>query len=532
MNSAIDITSEQRKTLVDLLRHYIPGVAVWAYGSRVKWTARPNSDLDLVVFTAPAQNQLVSELKNALAESELPFLVDLHVWDEIPERFREIIRGEYVVIQKEMDEPISLFDLRIDGWDYTTLGEICAKGQGGVQTGPFGSQLHASDYVAEGIPSIMPQNIGDNRIIRDGIARITTEDAERLERYRVRTGDIVYSRRGDVERRALVRSEEDGWLCGTGCLRVRFGSSDIDSAFASFYLGDPRVRSWIVRHAQGATMPNLNTAILSALPFVVPPIEEQRAIAQILSALDDKIELDRKLNETLEAIARAIFKSWFVDFDPVRAKAEGREPEGMDAATAALFPSEFEETPLGPVPCGWNVVNLGELAEFAYGKPLKAENRNGGTVQVMGSNGRVGWHDEALVRGPGIVVGRKGNPGTVTWVDSDFFPIDTTFFVRPRNLARGFHILKNQLDLLNLPDLSADSAVPGLNREIAYQTKLVNPPNLIAKLFEDVVGPLVAKAAQNEGLVATLADLRDTLLPRLISGKLRVPEAEAMLTRV
>src|ERR1035438_8782660 len=105
MNSSIDITSEQRKTMVDLLRQYIPGVAVWAYGSRVKWTARPNSDLDLVVFTAPAQNQLVSELKNALAESELPFLVDMHIWDEIPERFREIIRGEYVVIQEQKDEP-------------------------------------------------------------------------------------------------------------------------------------------------------------------------------------------------------------------------------------------------------------------------------------------------------------------------------------------------------------------------------------------------------------------------------------------
>ena len=104
--------------------------------------------------------------------------------------------------------------------------------------------------------------------------------------------------------------------------------------------------------------------------------------------------------------------------------------------------------------------------------------------------------------------------------------------MRPRNLARGLHILKNQLDLLNLPDLSADSAVPGLNREMAYQTKLANPPKFIANLFEDIAGPLVAKAAQNEGLVATLAELRDTLLPRLISGKLRVPEAEAMLTRV
>ena len=231
----------------------------------------------------------------------------------------------------------NLFDVQVDAWEYTTLGEICARGKGGVQTGPFGSQLHAADYVAVGIPSIMPQNIGDNRIIRDGIARIPLEDAERLGRYRVRAGDIVYSRRGDVERRALVRKEEEGWLCGTGCLRVRFGFDDVDAAFASFFLGDPRVRAWIVRHAQGATMPNLNTAILSALPFVVPPLEEQRAIAQILDTMDDKIELNRKVNETLEAMARAIFKSWFVDFDPVRAKAEGRDP-GLPASHRRPLP--------------------------------------------------------------------------------------------------------------------------------------------------------------------------------------------------
>jgi type I restriction enzyme S subunit len=115
-----------------------------------------------------------------------------------------------------------------DEWEQTTLGEICRRGGGDIQTGPFGSQLHASDYVPVGIPSIMPQNIGDNRVVIEGIARITVEDAERLRRYRVRPGDIVYSRRGDVERRALIRDEEDGWLCGTGCLRVRFGEGTVD----------------------------------------------------------------------------------------------------------------------------------------------------------------------------------------------------------------------------------------------------------------------------------------------------------------
>ena len=106
-----------------------------------------------------------------------------------------------------------------DGWQYLPLGEVCQKGGGDIQTGPFGSQLHAADYVPVGIPSIMPQNIGDNRVIERGIARITPEDAARLSRYRVKVGDVVYSRRGDVERRSLIREREEGWLCGTGCLR-------------------------------------------------------------------------------------------------------------------------------------------------------------------------------------------------------------------------------------------------------------------------------------------------------------------------
>jgi type I restriction enzyme, S subunit len=195
------------------------------------------------------------------------------------------------------------------GWEYTTLGEVCRRGGGEIQTGPFGSQLHAADYVSDGIPSIMPANIGDNRVVETNIARITINDAERLSRYRVRAGDIVYSRRGDVERRALIRKMQDGWLCGTGCLRVRLGMHVADPSYTAFYLGHPFVREWIVRHAHGATMANLNTAILSACPFVLPPYPEQCAIASILSSLDDKIELNRRMNETLEAMARAIFQN-------------------------------------------------------------------------------------------------------------------------------------------------------------------------------------------------------------------------------
>ena len=171
----------------------------------------------------------------------------------------------------------ALFQVARTGWDWEPLGDVCRRGGGDIQTGPFGSQLHASDYVAVGVPSIMPQNISQDRVDAEGIARITPSDAERLSRYLVRPGDIVYSRRGDVERRALITERENGWLCGTGCLRVRFGEGIVDPVYATYFLSHPASRAWVVRHAVGATMPNLNTSILGALPFLVPPTTEQRA---------------------------------------------------------------------------------------------------------------------------------------------------------------------------------------------------------------------------------------------------------------
>jgi type I restriction enzyme S subunit len=414
-----------------------------------------------------------------------------------------------------------LFGPPPDGWNYTTLGEACQRGGGDIQTGPFGSQLHASDYVMSGIPSIMPQNIGDNRIVEDGIARITIDDAKRLERYLVKKGDIVYSRRGDVERRALVRDHEAGWLCGTGCLRVRLGDGGVDPRYAAFFLGHPNVREWIVRHAHGATMPNLNTAILSACPLLIPPAAHQLAIANILTALEDKIEVNRCTNETLDAMALALFKSWFVDFDPVRAKVAGRDP-GLKKSIADLFPASFENSELGETPTGWKVAPLGDILELSYGKALKEENRQAGTVPVFGSNGQVGWHNEKLAEGPGIIVGRKGNPGVVTWSPTDFFAIDTTFFVVPKSKSSSLYFLYHALRQHDLASLGADSAVPGLNRNMVYMSKQLDPPEPILAAFDRYIQPLFVRREEGEKQSSLIGSLRDTLLSKLISGQLRV----------
>ncbi|WPD23620.1 MAG: restriction endonuclease subunit S [Candidatus Electrothrix scaldis] len=177
-----------------------------------------------------------------------------------------------------------------DEWQTTTLGKIVKDGSGFIQTGPFGSQLHASDYVKDGIPVVMPVNLADNRVNLTDIARITEEDASRLSKHLVKKGDILYSRRGDVTRKALITDSEVGMFCGTGCLLVRPGNK-IDPRFLAYHLSSPKNQEWIIRHAIGATMPNLNTGILSDVPLRVPSRALQRAIAHILGSLDDKIKL-------------------------------------------------------------------------------------------------------------------------------------------------------------------------------------------------------------------------------------------------
>jgi type I restriction enzyme S subunit len=211
----------------------------------------------------------------------------------------------------------------------------------------------------------------------------------------------------------------------------------------------------------------------------------------------------------------------------VRAKAEGREPLGLDAATAALFPAEFEESALGVIPKGWGVQRLSDVLEFAYGKALKATDRREGRVPVYGSGGITGFHDEALVQSGSIIVGRKGTVGSLYWEDRPFFPIDTTFYVRPKAVPMTFCFYA--LQRLGLESMNTDAAVPGLNRENAYRLELTRPTSAVLRAFDDIASSLRATMRCNDERAALLAGLRDTLLPRLISGKLRLPEAQEQL---
>ena len=209
------------------------------------------------------------------------------------------------------------------------------------------------------MPLISVGEVGYGKFrVQESTPRVPREVVERLPEYLLETGDIVFGRKGAVDRSAMVKSEQSGWFLGSDGIRLRLPRT-CDSRFMAYQLQSPAKRLWLLQHATGTTMASLNQGTIERVPVVLPPLSEQRAIAHILGTLDDKIELNRRMNETLEGIARAIFKSWFVDFDPVRAKVEGRDT-GMPKHIADLFPDSFVDSELGEIPNGWRITDLTE----------------------------------------------------------------------------------------------------------------------------------------------------------------------------
>lgn len=227
-------------------------------------------------------------------------------------------------------------------WERVKLGDISS----GIQTGPFGSQLHQSDYTEDGTPVVMPKDLIGGKISEQSIARVGAEHVQQLRRHVIQNGDILYSRRGDVGRCAFATEREAGWLCGTGCLRVTVNPRVADKKFVFYQLQQSSTIGWVEKHAVGATMLNLNTAILSNIPVFLPPIETQHRIADILSAYDDLIENNRKQIKLLEEAAQRLYKEWFVDL---------------------RFPGYEHAKITDGVPEGWDYVPFGKIVSYEIG---------------------------------------------------------------------------------------------------------------------------------------------------------------------
>lgn len=317
--------------------------------------------------------------------------------------------------------------------------------------------------------------------------------------------------------------ERDYWVIDTAYTLSPL-RDDLDLKFAYYlikYVGLNHLKD-------GTSNPSLSRDTFGAQLFPLPPKSSQRAIAQILGSLDDKIELNRRMNETLEAMARALFKSWFVDFDPVRAKAGGHTPSGMDATTAASFPSEFQDSEYGEIPRGWRECALGEVLELKRGYDLPTKKRLPGCVPVVSSSGPSGSHVECKVEGPGLVTGRYGTIGQVFLVWQDFWPLNTTLYVRDRK-ANEVLFCYFLLRSINFHKFSDKAAAPAVNRNHVHQEPVVCPPLEVQKLFAESAGKWLGLARANREQSEVLAQTRDVLLPKLLSGELSVCQAERAL---
>lgn len=251
------------------------------------------------------------------------------------------------------------------------------------------------------------------------------------------------------------------------------------------------------RFNAGAGVPTLNRNHLDSLEVEVPTLPIQRRIAGILSTYDELIENNQRRIRILEDMARSLYREWFVHF---------RYP-GHKAVPLV-------ESPLGQIPQGWEVRKLADVLELNYGKALKKEDRRDGEYPVFGSSGIVGTHDTALVKGPGIIVGRKGNVGSVFWCDDDFFVIDTAYFVTS---SLPFRFLFYVLPTLNF--INSDAAVPGLSRNQAYTLDILVPSPSLLNHFCELAGAFERQAAILQRQTANLRRTRDLLLPRLLSGQ-------------
>ena len=568
----LHLLPRHREKLAALLLQHLPGVEVWAYGSRVNGQSHDGSDLDLVLRGPDLQEiptGCLADFREALRESTIPFLVEARDWAHLPERFQREIEREYVVVagteerggmgewQETVYGPIR------SAFADSRLADLCEP-TAGIQTGPFGSQLHQKDYVAAGTPIITVEHLGENCILHAALPYVSEQDRTRLSKYTLQEGDIVFSRVGSVDRRGLVRKEEEGWLFSGRCLRIRPNPNKIDAGFLSYFFGLPAFKNHIRSIAVGSTMPSLNTQLLSDICIHYPAdIEEQRAIAHILGTLDDKIELNRRMNVTLDDMARTLFTSWFVHFDPVHAKAaltQRASPGGsvwpvarayldrLDAATAAVFPDRFVDSELGPIPAGWTVKPLDEIAVFRNGlalqqyRPQQDEDRlpvvkiaqlRSGTAD-SGEWATAKLAPDCVIDDGDIIFSWSGSLLVQVWYGGRAALNQHLFKVTSPRFPQWFllHCLRGHLAAFQAIAAGKATTMGHIKRQHLSEALCAVPEERLLMAANGLLSAIFEKNISVAVQSRTLAALRDTLLPKLISGDIRVRDAGEQVERL
>ena len=383
--------------------------------------------------------------------------------------------------------------------------------------------------------------------ILSGIFRFATAARVSEETYRERTaraepgyGDLLYSREGTYFGIAAEVPKDARVCLGQRMVLLRPDAKRVSFRFLRYWLNSPVLAAHIHGHRDGTVAERLNLPTIRALPVPVAPMTHQTAIAVVLGDLDDKIELNRRMNETLDTMACTIFKSWFVDFDPVHAKAEGRQPSGMDAPTAALFPNSFEDSPLGTIPKRWKLAKLSNLCTTQYGYTASATEESHGPkllrVTDINKNNWIEWDrvpycqiGEADKRGyvlavGDIVVARMADPGKSAIIEDDVDAIFASYLVRLKtsSLATAYYVygfLKSRTYEKYSESARSGSVQANMNAKVIVAADLLVPPDNLIERYAAVAQSLRQRIAANVRESSRLAAARETLLPKLVSGE-------------
>ena len=442
-----------------------------------------------------------------------------------------------------------------DDWVVLPLADVAY-----FQEGPG---ILAKDFREFGVPLLRLKCVEGDYVTLDGCNYLDPDMvARRWSHFRVDIGDLLISTSASLGRVSVVTSQSAGGVPYTGLIRFKPKDKRLLSGYLKAFLGSAAFIEQAESMASGSVIRHFGPSHIRQMAILVPPLGQQLSIGEVASILDERLRLLRQTNATLEAIAQALFKSWFIDFDPVRAKAEGREPESMDAATAALFPAEFEDSPLGLIPKGWAAARLGDLlsnlytgrrpkggvAHFIEGVPsIGAESIAGigvfdyGKVKYVPEefyaslrSGKPNDFDILLYKDggkPGHFMPRLGMFGCG-------FPFDKycinehVFGIRcAEDVGQpyGYFWIRQERMLDLLRGLGNKAAIPGINRGDIEGLPILVPHRMLTAAFNAQALLIIKRMLLNSTVACRLSELRDTLLPRLISGKLRLPEARAQV---
>ena len=533
----IDIRPADLATVQRILREHVPDLEVHAFGSRVAWTARETSDLDLALMTEePLGIDRAAGLKAAFTASDLPFRVDIVDWASTSEAFRKVIGAEYVVLDSKGGSSSA-------DWVRLTLADACSAIDYGL-TASASNERSGPRFLR--ITDIVSEQIDWNSVPYVAAADSTAE------KYRLHDGDIVVARTGASTGASAYIKNPPRAVFASYLVRLR-AKPDFSARFLAYVLKSEEFWEYI-RGVLGdkSAQPNASASTMTAAPIRVPRDKaEQCEIAHILGTLDDKIELNRRMNATLDAMARALFKSWFVDFDPVRAKMDGRDT-GLTKEFADLFPDRLVDSELGAIPEGWPVETLGEHFEVARGLSYKGSGLSGDGVSLHNLNSvfegggykyegikfysgkykefhRVHpgdlivanteqGHHRLLIGYAALVPGTFGTDGIashhiyrlrarrVSWLSTRFL----LFLLNSRRMHDIVSGYANGTTVNMLP-------IDGVQRP-----PFVVPPRVLVETLDLLASCSENRREQSVDESRILTIVRDTLLPKLVSGELRV----------